>query len=79
MKKLIALLLLFVGLISCDARHKDATALCDCYTQLHRAVALKKINILGDSCAHLHVEIIERLEKNKDDFHLFEQALLNCQ
>jgi hypothetical protein len=79
MKKIIVLLLLFVGLISCDARHKDASELCNCYTQLHRAVALKKINLLGDSCAQLHVEIIDRLEKNKDDLHLFEQALLNCQ
>ena len=79
MKKIITASLIFVSLISCEKRQKDATELCGCYTQLHRAVALKKINLIGDSCTKLHVQIIDRLKENKEELELFETALLNCQ
>ena len=42
MKKIITASLILESLISCEKRQKDATELCGCYTQLHRAVALKK-------------------------------------
>jgi len=42
-------------------------------------VAVKKINLIADSCASLHVEIIESLKDNKEEMKLFEAALLNCQ
>ncbi len=79
MRKIIILILFVISLISCEKSHKDATELCGCYTQLHRAVAVKKINLIADSCASLHVEIIESLKDNKEEMKLFEAALLNCQ
>jgi hypothetical protein len=79
MRRIITLSLFLISLISCEKRHKDATELCGCYTELHRAVAVKKINLIGDSCAYLHVEIIERLKDNYEEMELFEAALMNCQ
>ena len=79
MKKIPLLLFLIVLFLSCEPSHKDASALCECYTELHRAVPLKKVEIIGDSCSNLYVEILERLKGDEKEMKLFEQALNSCQ
>ena len=79
MKTPLLILLLIFSLFSCESSHKDATALCGCYTELHRAVPLKKVEIIGDSCSNLYIEILNRLKADQKELKLFEKALTNCQ
>ena len=79
MKKPIVVLLLIFTLASCESSHKDASALCGCYKELHRAIPIKKVEIIGDSCSKLYVEILERLKADEKELNLFENALSNCQ
>ena len=79
MKKIFGILLFIFTFASCELSHKDASDLCECYTELHRAVPIKKVEIIGDSCSKLYIEILERLKNDKEDLELFEKALSNCQ
>ena len=79
MKNPIVILLFIFTLLSCESSHKDASALCGCYTELHRAIPISKVEIIGDSCSKLYVEILERLKEDEKELNLFEKALSNCQ
>lgn len=78
MKILVFFSLVFIIGFSCDTSHKDATALCGCYTELHRAISQKKVALISDSCSKMHIATLNKLKGNEKELKQFEEALYNC-
>lgn len=71
--------LIALGFQSCsDLTHPDSERLCNCYTQLYRADD-DRVDIIGDSCRAIYVDIIKSLENNAEEKAKFDEAYAACQ
>ena len=71
--------LVTIGFHSCsDPVHPDSERLCNCYTQLYRADSAR-VDIIGDSCSAIYVDIIKSLENNEEEKEKFDAAYAACQ
>lgn len=70
-------------LTSCTPPQDErATALCECYGELHRVnpeTDTELLNVLADSCKTLHIEILNELEESPEDKAVFDAAYEYCQ
>lgn len=77
------IIMLGLSVMSCSAPEDErATALCECYKQLHRVdpeTDVEFLNYLADSCKTLHVEILTELESNPEEKAKFDEAYEFCQ
>ena len=53
--------------------NENATKLCDCYTEMHRASS-GRIDFLQDSCNNIHVEILKQLKDKPGELEEFMAA-----
>lgn len=83
--KYLSLLYVLLGLsiVSCSAPEDErATALCDCYKQMHRVnpdTDIELLNFIADSCKTLHIEILTELESKPEEKTKFNEAYEFCQ
>lgn len=72
-----------LSVISCSAPEDErATALCECYKQMHRVnpeTDAELLNFIADSCKTIHIEILKELESNPEDKAKFNEAYEFCQ
>jgi len=67
-----------ISLQSCsDPVHPDSERLCRCYTQQFRADSAS-VDVIGDSCRAIYVDIIKLLENDAEEMAKFEEALDIC-
>ena len=67
-----------ISLQSCsDPVHPDSERLCRCYTQQFRAGSAS-VDVIGDSCRAIYVDIIKSLENDAEEMAKFEEALDIC-
>lgn len=68
-----------IGFQSCsDPVHPDSERLCNCYTQLYRADK-DRIDVIGDSCRVIYIDIIKSLDGNVEEKAKFDEAYAACQ
>ena len=80
LKKIVLSISVFIsiGLQSCsDPVHPDSDRLCKCYTQQFRADS-NRVDVIGDSCRAIYVDIIKSLENDEEEKAKFEEALDVC-
>ena len=67
-----------ISLQSCsDPVHPDSDRLCQCYTQQFRADS-NRVDLIGDSCRAIYVDIIKSLGNDAEEMAKFEEALDVC-
>ncbi len=70
-------------LIGCSAPTDErATALCDCYKELHRIDAdtdFELMNVVADSCKNMHIGLLKDLEGKPAEKEKFDAAYEFCQ
>ena len=67
-----------MSLQSCsDLVHPDSERLCKCYRQQFRADSAS-VDIIGDSCRAIYIDIIKSLENDAEEMAKFEEALDVC-
>ena len=67
-----------ISLQSCsDPVHPDSERLCRCYTQQFRADSAS-VDVIGDSCRAIYIDIIKSLENDAEEMAKFEKALDVC-
>ena len=71
-------ILFSMSLQSCsDPVHPDSDRLCRCYTQQFRADSAR-VDVIGDSCRAIYMDIIKSLENDAEEMAKFEEALDVC-
>jgi hypothetical protein len=71
-------ILFSMSLQSCsDPVHPDSERLCRCYTQQFRADSAR-VDVIGDSCRAIYVDIIKSLENDEEEKAKFQKALDVC-
>lgn len=82
MKVSILIFLLSFVCVSCSTPiHEDATAVCDCYKELHRINPdnQSQMDFVADSCKKLHISVLQKFEENPENKIVFDKAYEHCQ
>ncbi len=82
MKSILMIFALALGLVSCTPpTHEGATAVCECYKELHRVnpEAIIQMEYVADSCKKLHISVLDKFKDNPEEKETFNKAYEHCQ
>lgn len=82
MKKLFVIFIFVLGFTSCTPpSHDGATAICECYKELHRIdpEAIIQMEYFADSCKKLHISVLDKFKDTPEEKETFNKAYEHCQ
>ena len=81
MRYLVLFALLSLFITNCDPVNDDATSVCNCYKELYKISSDDEVQMqmVYDSCAKLHADVIIKLKDDTAAFNEYIEAYTFCQ